>query len=252
MEQSLQFADYIQKDFRSIAKRTDRGVRQAGFLVLRKTSMPSVLIELGFINNQAEAKYLSSRLGQRAMATAIYSGFKKYKREFDKKQGRYVAAPDKNEEPDGIIDEAIIKEKVAIEEDTYVVEDADTPVVKESARVKNIVEVPKKREQSPKKIGEASGNIAETPKKGNSTVTKNVSNKEEYRVQFLVSPKKLPDNSKEFKGFSPVMFYKDGSNYKYTYGSTTDYNEIIKIQRQVRTKFKDAFVVKFRNGERVK
>ena len=48
------------------------------------------------------------------------------------------------------------------------------------------------------------------------------------------------------------MFYKDGSNYKYTYGSTTDYNEIIKIQRQVRTKFKDAFVVKFRNGERVK
>ncbi|MBF0648493.1 N-acetylmuramoyl-L-alanine amidase [Dysgonomonas sp. GY75] len=252
MEQSLQFADYIQKDFRSIAKRTDRGVRQAGFLVLRKTSMPSVLIELGFINNQAEAKYLSSRLGQRAMATAIYSGFKKYKREFDKKQGRYVSAPDKNEEPDDIIDEAIIKEKVAIEEDTYVVEDADTPVVKESARVKNIVEVPKKREKSPKKIGETSGNIAETTKKGNSTVTKNVSSKEEYRVQFLVSPKKLPDNSKEFKGLSPVMFYKDGSSYKYTCGSTTDYNEIIKIQRQVRAKFKDAFVVKFRNGERVK
>jgi N-acetylmuramoyl-L-alanine amidase len=234
MEQSLQFADYIQKDFRSIAKRTDRGVRQAGFLVLRKTSMPSVLIELGFINNRVEAKYLSSRLGQRAMATAIYSGFKKYKREFDKKQGRYVAAPDKNEELDDIIDEAIIKEKVAIEEDTYVVEDADTPVVKESAGVKNTVEVPKKREQAPKKIGETSGN------------------KVEYRVQFLVSPKKLPDSSKEFKGLSPVMFYKDGSSYKYTCGSTTDYNEIIKIQRQVRAKFKDAFVVKFRNGERVK
>lgn len=53
MEQSLELANYIQKDFKDIAKRNDRGVRQAGFLVLRKTSMPSILIELGFINNSS-------------------------------------------------------------------------------------------------------------------------------------------------------------------------------------------------------
>ena len=252
MEQSLQFADYVQKDFKNIAKRTDRGVRQAGFLVLRKTSMPSVLIELGFINNQAEAKYLSSRLGQRAMATAIYSGFKKYKREFDKKQGRYVASPDKNEEIDDIaVDEAIIKDKAVIQ-DTYAVEKVDTPVAKESARVKNMVEVPKKREQSPKKIGETSKKETEPSAKTEKAATRNISNQTEYRVQFLVSPKKLSDNSKEFKDLLPVSFYRDGSSYKYTYGSTTDYNEIIKIQRQVRAKFKDAFVVKFKNGERIK
>ena len=214
--------------------------------------MPSVLIELGFINNQAEAKYLSSRLGQRAMATAIYSGFKKYKREFDKKQGRYVAAPDKNEEIDDIaVDEAIIKDKAVIQ-DTYAVEKVDTPVAKESARVKNMVEVPKKREQSPKKIGETSKKETEPSAKTEKAATRNISNQTEYRVQFLVSPKKLSDNSKEFKDLSPVSFYRDGSSYKYTYGSTTDYNEIIKIQRQVRAKFKDAFVVKFKNGERIK
>jgi N-acetylmuramoyl-L-alanine amidase len=252
MEQSLQFADYVQKDFKGIAKRTDRGVRQAEFLVLRKTSMPSVLIELGFTNNQAEVKYLSSRLGQRTMATAIYSGFKKYKREFDKKQGRYVASPDNNEEFDDIaVEEAIIEDKVVIE-DTYVVEKAGTPVVKESAGVKNLAKIPKKRGQSPERIGETPKKETDTSGKTEKAAVKNVSNQTEYRVQFFVSSKKLSDNSKEFKGLLPVSFYRDGGSYKYTYGSTTDYNEIIKIQRQVRAKFKDAFVVRFKNGKRVK
>ena len=77
-------------------------------------------------------------------------------------------------------------------------------------------------------------------------------NKTEYRVQFLSSAKKLPDNSPSFKGLSPVDSYKDGNTYKYTYGSSYDLNEISKIQRKVRAQFKDAFVVKFKNGRRIK
>ncbi|GAB6008478.1 N-acetylmuramoyl-L-alanine amidase family protein [Dysgonomonas reticulitermitis] len=207
MEQSLQLANLIQNDFKTVAKRSDRGVRQAGFLVLRKTSMPSILIELGFINNQSEASFLSTKSGQRTMASAIYSGFKKYKREFDKKQGKFA---------------------VADKEDDF---SFDT---KASATVGNT------NDEQPV------SNATQEPKKADLT------GKIEYRVQFLISMKKLPDNSSSFKGLTPVTFYKDEGGYKYTYGSTTSLKEIVNIQHQVNIKFKDAFIVKFKDGKRVK
>lgn len=207
MEQSLHLANFIQNDFKAVAKRPDRGVRQAGFLVLRKTGMPSILIELGFINNQSEASLLSTKSGQQTMASAIYSGFKKYKREFDKKQGKFV---------------------VADKEDDF---SFDT---KDSTAIGNT------NEEQP------ASNVTQESKKADLT------GKVEYRVQFLISIKKLSENSSSFKGLSPVTFYKDEGGYKYTYGSTTSLKKIVNIQHQVKTKFKDAFIVKFKDGERIK
>lgn len=86
MEQSIGLASEIQKSFRS-AGRGNRGVYQAGFLVLRKTSMPSVLIELGFISNRNEENFMRSAEGQAKLAKAIYTAFSKYKREYDRKRG---------------------------------------------------------------------------------------------------------------------------------------------------------------------
>jgi N-acetylmuramoyl-L-alanine amidase len=86
MEQSVDLASKIQKSFTSV-NRVDRGVRQAGLLVLRKTSMPSVLVELGFISNKEEARFMNSDNGQDKLAQSLYSAFVKYKREFDRKQG---------------------------------------------------------------------------------------------------------------------------------------------------------------------
>ena len=71
MEQSVSFASEIQKEFVA-ARRVNRGVRQAGFLVLKATSMPSVLIELGFISNHEEERYMRSTEGQNRLARAIY------------------------------------------------------------------------------------------------------------------------------------------------------------------------------------
>lgn len=205
MEQSLQFASFVQSDFKSIAKRADRGVRQAGFLVLRKTSAPSVLIELGFINNQSEASFLVTQRGQQAMASAIYSGFKKYKRDFDKKQGKLVV-------------ESNDKDDLLVMKSTEIVSTDTTPKT-------NVTD---KKQGASKQDGQI-----------------------EYRIQFYTSSKKLSDNSSAFKGLSPVSHYKDANGYKYTYGSTYDLNQIVKILKEVRPKFKDAFVVKFRDGERI-
>jgi len=79
LDQSLSFADDIQRQFQSKSVSPNRGVKQAGFLVLRQSSMPSVLIETGFVSNQQEAKYLNSEEGQRATALSILEAFRKFK-----------------------------------------------------------------------------------------------------------------------------------------------------------------------------
>lgn len=78
MESSVRFARLVQKQFVSTARRVDKGVHQAGFLVLREVCMPSVLIELGFINNREEERYLASSSGQTQLAQSIYNAFKAY------------------------------------------------------------------------------------------------------------------------------------------------------------------------------
>ena len=80
--QSLTLADKVQKQF-AAKGRHDRGVQQAGFLVLWKTAMPSILVELGFINNNKEEQFLNSEKGQTQMALALYRAFEEYKREFE-------------------------------------------------------------------------------------------------------------------------------------------------------------------------
>ena len=91
--QSLNLADKVQKQFSSKG-RNDRGVQQAGFLVLWKTSMPSILVELGFINNVKEEQFLNSEDGQKQMALALYRAFEEYKREFEAENS--ISKPDSN------------------------------------------------------------------------------------------------------------------------------------------------------------
>ena len=88
MDRSVTCADFIQQNMIKATKRNDRGVRQAGFLVLRATSMPSVLIELGFISNKEEEKYLNNSDNQAKICKAIYQAFADYKHDIDKKNGK--------------------------------------------------------------------------------------------------------------------------------------------------------------------
>lgn len=95
LEQSLSYASKVQNEFKKNKNLTDKGVKQAGFLVLWKTSMPSVLIETGFLTNAEEEKYLGSAKGQDQIAFAIYKAFKNYKAEVEE----YEVGPENEVRP---------------------------------------------------------------------------------------------------------------------------------------------------------
>lgn len=111
LEQSLKISSYIQRQFKEKVGRKDRGVKQAGFLVLRRTTMPSILIELGFLTNKAEEDFLNTENGRLIMASAIFKGFKDYKERVEggvstsapktevKTEAQAVAPPKTEEKP---------------------------------------------------------------------------------------------------------------------------------------------------------
>ncbi|MCQ2344564.1 MAG: N-acetylmuramoyl-L-alanine amidase [Paludibacteraceae bacterium] len=96
MDLSIQMADYVQTEF-TAKGRSDRGVRQAGFWVLHQVKMPSVLVELGFITNSSEEKFLGSTDGTANLTNCIYAAFIKFKHEYDKKT---VSSEDMKKEND--------------------------------------------------------------------------------------------------------------------------------------------------------
>ncbi len=218
MEQSINLASEIQKSF-GACKRVDRGVRQAGFLVLRKTSMPSVLVELGYISNRQEEQFMRTADGQDKLAQALYDAFSKYKRNYDRRKGSIsgiAAAP-------------------AVEDIPSAEEGAETPPPGSEADILN-----KKRQAAGK-------SASATP-----SANKEMKGKVIYKVQFLTSDKKLPTNSRLFKGYKNVDYYVEKGIYKYTYGETTDFNSIRKTRRTVAKDFKDAFIVAFKDGKKVR
>ena len=80
---SANLASKIQSEFKKYVKRSDRGIHQAGFIVLWKTNLPSVLVEVGFISNTEEEKFLKGRKGQRDIAMGMYNALRDYKEELE-------------------------------------------------------------------------------------------------------------------------------------------------------------------------
>jgi N-acetylmuramoyl-L-alanine amidase len=94
LTQSLTLAGLIQNQFAQKALRTDRGVKQAGFLVLWKTTMPSVLVEVGFISNPDEEKFLRSVKGQELIASSIFRAFRDYKNQIENRSVYAIDIPE--------------------------------------------------------------------------------------------------------------------------------------------------------------
>lgn len=96
MSQSVHLASLVQEEFKTTAKRKDHGVHQAGFLVLKASAMPSILVELGFISTPAEELFLASEAGANTMANGIFRAFQTYKKEQEVKAGGTTAQLPKN------------------------------------------------------------------------------------------------------------------------------------------------------------
>jgi N-acetylmuramoyl-L-alanine amidase len=83
LDQSIQFGQFVENQYANHAKRKSRGVKQAGFVVLKATSMPSVLLEIGFLSNREEENYLKTDIGKQKIAESIFNGFTEYKKKME-------------------------------------------------------------------------------------------------------------------------------------------------------------------------
>lgn len=215
MDQSIRMASLIQKHFKGHSGRINRGVRQDAFLVLRNTSMPSVLIEVGFISNPEEERYLMSESGQESLAGAIYKAFEEFKSEFDKRNGTYAISEKSgkgNERNNNVMPEVAIATEVS-----------EKPVPTNNRRSEPV---------ATKAAPQTKGKVI-------------------YKVQIMTHPKKLSANSSLFKGVKGVDHYIEKGQYKYTVGASTSRSEMEALRRRISSKFKDAFVIKTMDNKRI-
>lgn len=219
MSRSVELAQYVQSSVCSIAKRQDKGVKQDVFLVLRETSMPACLIELGFITTPDEEKFLNNKSNIDKMARGIYEAFAKYKDKYDKD----ITVPYKA----GKSRVADIPDVVPEETD---VQDSSNEGISTG---RNDTE-----KAAPGGKDEVGG--------GQDTAGKPV-----FKVQILASSKRLAPGSGNFKGLDGIDSYKEGGLYKYTYGSSADYNEIYRLRKTILDKFPEAFIIAFKDGEKM-
>lgn len=229
LNQSLQLAANVQEQFTKRVGRKDRGVQQAGFLVLWRTAMPSILIELGFISNAAEERFLASEKGQEYMASAIFRAFRDFKAAYE---GNNVVAEAKPQES-----------KPEVKEETPQPEEKPEPEVREE-------EAPKPEVKPEPEVREE-----EAPKpEVNPEVTKPETRPEPavcFKVQFATRDSDVPVTDKAFAKVKEVDRYYYNGAYRYTSGSFRTREEAANRQTEVRKLgFSDAFVVAFINGER--
>ena len=242
MLESVELAKGIQKNVCRAANRPNKGVKQDAFLVLRETSMPACLIELGYITTPSEEAYLNAPSNQEAMGRGIYQAFVEYKA-----RATHQPMPVKVEEP--VVPEQSVKEEAPVKQEVQEapVVPAETPevAVKQDAPAKQ--EAPVKQEQPVQK--ETSVKPAQPAKAD--TLKTVAAAAPVFKVQFLASNTRIKAGDARFKGLEGVDSYQEVGLWKYTVGSTESYAEVRQLRAQVVKVFPQAFIVAFKNGEKM-
>lgn len=270
MQQSVEFAKLLQRNVCSMAGRINKGVHQDNFAVLRLTSMPACLIELGFITTPDEEKALNDANMVDRIGRGIYNAFIEYK---SKQAGGitipYKPLPEtdneveaKNEtknkpeakndtKPEAKTNVQSKQSLMALEEDIITFDEKagkatnNKPVAKPTQEVKQTAAKPMpvaKPIQETKPVQETKP----------ASVAQNVEQSAPvFKIQIMTSSRKLKANDAAFKGLKGVDFYSEGNSYKYTYGASTNYNEIYRLRKEVVEQFPSCFIIALKDGQRM-
>lgn len=248
MERSVDLAKMIQNKVCATANRPDKGVHQAGFLVLRETSMPSCLIELGFITTPDEERLLNDDSRIDEIAKGIYQAFARYRNKYDTKSTSVPYRSSKVDDDDVPSVVPVVYRKTKEErQDTIKREVPKREVVK---RKKETVKTSKEDVKEPKKEALEMKKEEMKVKKEDPKKESVDSNKPVFKIQILVSDRMLKAGDAHFKGEKESDYYKEGGMYKYTIGASEDYNEIYRLRKSLAEKFPEAFIIAFKNGQR--
>lgn len=225
MERSVDLARMIQRSVCDSGCRPDKGVHQAGFLVLRETSMPSCLIELGFITTPDEERLLNDNAKVDDIAKGIYEAFAKYKNKYDRTVSVPYRAANRQEST-----------LPKIVPDSYK-EEAENRRVKKQEPVRRTRA--SKTDDSDRKADTVASQSRNAPKDA-----------PVFKLQIFVGNRNLRKGDAHFKGETEFDSFQEGNLVKYTLGASTNYNEIYRLRKEKMEKFPEAFIIAFKNGEK--
>lgn len=225
MERSVDLARMIQRSVCDGGCRPDKGVHQAGFLVLRETSMPGCLIELGFITTPDEERLLNDNAKVDDIAKGIYEAFAKYKNKYDRSVSVPYRAANRQEST-----------LPKIVPDSYK-EEAENRRVKKQEPVRKTRAA--KTDDSDRKADTVASQSRNAPKDA-----------PVFKLQIFVGNRNLRKGDAHFKGETEFDSFQEGNLVKYTLGASTNYNEIYRLRKEKMEKFPEAFIIAFKNGKK--
>ena len=225
MAQSVELAKEIQNSTCRLTGRNDKGVHQAGFLVLRKTSMPSCLIELGFISTPEEEQYLTSEEGVANLAQGIFNAFVKYRNKYDKN----IVVPYQVQE------ESVVQYPKSSRN--------DAPETTHKAEQKPAPKQPEPVEQPVQAPQEMSEKSLSSIYSGRDGIF--------YRVQLFATRRILRPGSTQFQGEEDIDYYQEDGFFKYTKGEAQTYKDISPVLKKLKSKFPEAYIIAIKNGKKI-
>lgn len=242
MEQSVNLAKLLQRNVCAATGRIDGGAHQANLAVLRLSSMPGCLIELGFISTADEERFLNNPESVALYSRGIMNAFNAYRGRYDK----IVNVPYRT--PDQVLEDTPAprtkkRGKSKGDEENIVLHKQDS-----ASEVQNVAVREKNNDNNKVKpqVVKAEPKVVKVEPKAAVAANKPV-----FKVQILVSSRKLKNGDPHLKGLTDYDFYQEAGYCKYTVGESANYNEIYRLRKQILDKFPEAFIIAFKNGAKM-